>query len=170
MSFSPGCSVSLMVSPGCSFPTSWRTVGCCPGEGCSQDYFRLVSVGCSATSGLRYAFVVLAGAFWWVSQNSALVVLVEILPGPAFVAFTALLAAVFLSIDRVVWLVGVHSGEGSSQDHPLSLLAEVFPRSARSTQEPYCPSTQLTPQRLKRDGHRCCLSNCDDLSECNSKH
>ncbi|MQL75311.1 hypothetical protein Taro_007684 [Colocasia esculenta] len=29
---------------------------------------------------------------------------------------------------RVIWVV--HSGEGSSQDHPLSLLAEVLPRSA----------------------------------------
>ncbi|MQM08806.1 hypothetical protein Taro_041666 [Colocasia esculenta] len=43
-----------------------RTVGCCPGEGCSQDCSGLVSVGCCATSGLMYAAVVLAGAFWWV--------------------------------------------------------------------------------------------------------
>ncbi|MQM17926.1 hypothetical protein Taro_050907 [Colocasia esculenta] len=49
-----------------------RTVGCCPGEGCSQDYSGLVSAGCCATSGLRYAVVVLAGAFWLVFQNGAL--------------------------------------------------------------------------------------------------
>ncbi|MQL77538.1 hypothetical protein Taro_009963, partial [Colocasia esculenta] len=30
-----------------------RTVGCCPGEGCSQDYSGRVSAGCCATSGLR---------------------------------------------------------------------------------------------------------------------
>ncbi|MQM12268.1 hypothetical protein Taro_045184 [Colocasia esculenta] len=41
-----------------------RTVGCCPGEVRSQDCSRLVSAGCCATSGLRYAAVVLAGAFW----------------------------------------------------------------------------------------------------------
>ncbi|MQM04719.1 hypothetical protein Taro_037523 [Colocasia esculenta] len=35
-----------------------RTVGCCPGEICSQDYFGLVSADCCATSGLRYAAIV----------------------------------------------------------------------------------------------------------------
>ncbi|MQL91316.1 hypothetical protein Taro_023926, partial [Colocasia esculenta] len=43
-------------------------------------------------------------------------------------ASTVLLATVFSLMVRVVWVV--HSGEGSSQDRPLSLLVEVFPRSA----------------------------------------
>ncbi|MQL70894.1 hypothetical protein Taro_003196, partial [Colocasia esculenta] len=40
-----------------------RTVGCCPGEVRSQDCSGLVSAGYCATSGLRYAVVVLAVAF-----------------------------------------------------------------------------------------------------------
>ncbi|MQM17152.1 hypothetical protein Taro_050120 [Colocasia esculenta] len=43
-----------------------KTVGCCPGEVRSQDCSGLVASGCYATSGLRYAIVVLDGAFWWV--------------------------------------------------------------------------------------------------------
>ncbi|MQL69427.1 hypothetical protein Taro_001720 [Colocasia esculenta] len=43
-----------------------RTVGCFPGEGCSQDFYGLVSAGCCASSWLRYATVVLVVAFWWV--------------------------------------------------------------------------------------------------------
>ncbi|MQL83891.1 hypothetical protein Taro_016384, partial [Colocasia esculenta] len=58
--------------------------------------------------------------------NGALVVLVEVLPGLACIASAVLLAVVFSLVVRIVWIV--HSGEGSSQDHPLSLLAEVLPR------------------------------------------
>ncbi|MQM23652.1 hypothetical protein Taro_056719, partial [Colocasia esculenta] len=60
--------------------------------------------------------------------NDALVVLVEVLPGPACVASAVLLAVVFSLMVRVVWVV--HSGEGSSQDRPLSLLVEALPRNA----------------------------------------
>ncbi|MQL89611.1 hypothetical protein Taro_022188 [Colocasia esculenta] len=66
----------------------------------------------------------------WSRQNSALVVLVEVLLGPTCIVFVALLAAVFSLMVCVFGRLGVHSGEGSSQDRPLSLLVEVFPRSA----------------------------------------
>ncbi|MQL68342.1 hypothetical protein Taro_000635, partial [Colocasia esculenta] len=97
------------------------TVGCCPGEGCSQDYFRLVSAGCCAISGLRYAVVVLASAFWWVSQNDALVVLVEVLPGPACVAAALLVAGkAFVAGD-----LGVeHGGTGGSSCGAWSGIVE----------------------------------------------
>ncbi|MQM07967.1 hypothetical protein Taro_040816 [Colocasia esculenta] len=62
------------------------------------------------------------------SQNDALVVLVEVLLGPACVASIVLLAAVFSLMVCVVWVV--HSGEGSSQDRLLLLLVEVLSRSA----------------------------------------
>ncbi|MQM11519.1 hypothetical protein Taro_044426, partial [Colocasia esculenta] len=62
-------------------------------------------------------------------ENNALVVLMEVLLGPVCVAFAVLLAAVFSLMVRVVWVV--HSAEGSSQDHPLSILVEVLPKSAR---------------------------------------
>ncbi|MQL78384.1 hypothetical protein Taro_010814 [Colocasia esculenta] len=112
--FSHGCSVSLVVTPGWSFPTSWvRDVGACVVRLWSHVVapvflvFGLTRVEveafilrrwalCSAQSTsllelsrcfvcrvallverLRYAAVVLAVAFWWVSQNDALVVLVE---------------------------------------------------------------------------------------------
>ncbi|MQM19718.1 hypothetical protein Taro_052729 [Colocasia esculenta] len=45
-------------------------------------------VGCYP--GLRYAAFVLAGAFWWVFQNGALVVLVEVLPEPVVTVLGAL--------------------------------------------------------------------------------
>ncbi|MQL70600.1 hypothetical protein Taro_002950, partial [Colocasia esculenta] len=66
----------------------------------------------------------------WSRQNGALVVLVEVLPGLACIASAVLLAAVFSlwSVLLVIWVV--HSGEGSSQDRPMSLLVEVLPRSA----------------------------------------
>ncbi|MQM14523.1 hypothetical protein Taro_047456 [Colocasia esculenta] len=57
--------------------------------------------------------------------NGALVVLVEVLPGPACVAPAVLLAAVFSLMVCVFGHLGVHSGEGSSQDRPLSLLVEL---------------------------------------------
>ncbi|MQL86151.1 hypothetical protein Taro_018672, partial [Colocasia esculenta] len=58
------------------------------------------------------------------SENGALVVLVEVLPGLACVASAVLLAVVFSLMVRIIWIV--HSGEGSSQDRPLSLLAELL--------------------------------------------
>ncbi|MQM12895.1 hypothetical protein Taro_045815, partial [Colocasia esculenta] len=91
-------------------------------------------VACCALSGLQF----LACGFWRTSGegssqlavNDALVVLVEVLPGPACVASAALLAAVFSLMVYVFNCLDVHSGEGSSQDRPLSLLVEVLPRSA----------------------------------------
>ncbi|MQL70168.1 hypothetical protein Taro_002478 [Colocasia esculenta] len=68
------------------------------------------------------------GALVVLVENGALVVLVEVLPGLACVASAVLLAVVFSLMVRIVWIV--HSGEGSSQDRRLSLLAEVLPRSA----------------------------------------
>ncbi|MQM06466.1 hypothetical protein Taro_039288 [Colocasia esculenta] len=50
---------------------------------------------------LRYDGVVLAGAFRCVSQSGALVVLVEVLPGPACVASAVLHAVVFSLMDFV---------------------------------------------------------------------
>ncbi|MQL97167.1 hypothetical protein Taro_029851 [Colocasia esculenta] len=55
---------------------------------------------------------------WCVSQNGALVVLVEVLPGPACVASTVLLTAVFSRMVHVVWLFG------------LCVLVKVLPRIA----------------------------------------
>ncbi|MQM01471.1 hypothetical protein Taro_034228 [Colocasia esculenta] len=52
------------------------------------------------------------------SQSGALVVLVEVLPGPACVASAVLLAAVFSLMVRVVWLFG------------LCILVKVLPRIA----------------------------------------
>ncbi|MQM18743.1 hypothetical protein Taro_051738, partial [Colocasia esculenta] len=73
-----------------------RTVGCCPGEVRSQDCSGLGSTGCCATSGLRYAAVVLVVAFWWVfperclggsSGERLLVPRVEVLPKLLCVCF-----------------------------------------------------------------------------------
>ncbi|MQL78581.1 hypothetical protein Taro_011009, partial [Colocasia esculenta] len=78
--------------------------------------------------GVLLVWLVLSGKF---SQSGALVVLVEVLPGPACIAFVVLLAAVFSLMVCVLGSFGVvHSGEGSSQDRPLSLLVEVLPKSA----------------------------------------
>ncbi|MQL89794.1 hypothetical protein Taro_022382 [Colocasia esculenta] len=75
---------------------------------------------------LLLVWLVRSGGF---SQNGALVVLVEVLSGPACISSTVLLAAVFPLMVRVLWSLGVvHSGEGSSQDRPLSFLVEVLPR------------------------------------------
>ncbi|MQM15562.1 hypothetical protein Taro_048511 [Colocasia esculenta] len=52
------------------------------------------------------------------SQNGALVVLVEVLPGPACVASAVLLTAVFFLMVRVVWSFG------------LCILVKVLPRIA----------------------------------------
>ncbi|MQM22798.1 hypothetical protein Taro_055856, partial [Colocasia esculenta] len=82
-------------------PRSNRLVGYCLGEACSQDCSGLVSAGCCVTSGLRYVVVVLASAFWWVSQNGALVVLVEVPPESVCVASTG--CYVFLSVGHVFW-------------------------------------------------------------------
>ncbi|MQM05408.1 hypothetical protein Taro_038218 [Colocasia esculenta] len=60
-------------------------------------------------SGLRYTVVALAGVIWWVFQNGALVVLVEVLPEPVVLL---LLAAVF-SLLAVCFgrLFGLRSGD-----------------------------------------------------------
>ncbi|MQL82019.1 hypothetical protein Taro_014489 [Colocasia esculenta] len=75
-------------------------------EACSQDCSGLVSAGCCATSGLRYAVVVLAGAFWWVSQNGALVVLVEVLPEPVLLGLARIVSAVLLAAEWFVFVLG----------------------------------------------------------------
>ncbi|MQL80937.1 hypothetical protein Taro_013390 [Colocasia esculenta] len=94
----------------------------------TQRPFRARFCCCCATSESEmrcwFGWCVLEGF----SQSGALVVLVEVLPGPACVASAVLLTAVSFLMVRVVWVV--HSGEGSSQDRPLSLLVEVLPRSA----------------------------------------
>ncbi|MQM06898.1 hypothetical protein Taro_039730 [Colocasia esculenta] len=87
------------------------SVGSGGSEGFFQDYSMLVSAVAMLPQGLRYV-IDLAGAFWLVSQNCALVVLVEVLPGPACVVSTVLLAAVFslkraLPDDGLVSVVGV---------------------------------------------------------------
>ncbi|MQL80198.1 hypothetical protein Taro_012628, partial [Colocasia esculenta] len=60
----------------------------------------------------------------WFSQSSALVVLVEVLSGLACIASIVLRAAVFSLLVCVVGHWVVRSGEGSSQDRPLSFLVE----------------------------------------------
>ncbi|MQL76480.1 hypothetical protein Taro_008885, partial [Colocasia esculenta] len=95
-----------------------RTVCCCSGESFSQDHFVLVSVVVVLPQSLRCA-VGLAGAFWRVfSQSGALVVLVEVLPGPACVASAVLLVAVFSLMVFVLWSWG------------LCILVKVLPRIA----------------------------------------
>ncbi|MQL80979.1 hypothetical protein Taro_013440, partial [Colocasia esculenta] len=66
------------------------------------DYFALVSAIVMIPQSLK-CVVGLAGAFWRVFPQRCLVVLVEVLPGPACVASAVLLAAVF-SLMCVVWL------------------------------------------------------------------
>ncbi|MQL95281.1 hypothetical protein Taro_027943 [Colocasia esculenta] len=72
-------SSSLLVLVEVRFPQNCVVLvsGCCCAALWVEDCSGLVSASCCTTSGLRYAIVVLAGAFWWVSQNDALVVLVE---------------------------------------------------------------------------------------------
>ncbi|MQL93357.1 hypothetical protein Taro_026003 [Colocasia esculenta] len=78
-----------------------RTVCCCSGEGFSQDYSVLVSVVAVLPQGLSMMlfWLVRSGGF---SQNGALVVLVEVLPGPACVAPAVLLTVVFSLMVRVL--------------------------------------------------------------------
>ncbi|MQM18880.1 hypothetical protein Taro_051878, partial [Colocasia esculenta] len=99
-----------------------RTVCYCSGEGFSQDYSMLVSIVAVLPQGLRYA-VVLAGAFWWVFPE-------QCLGGSSGGSPRTSLrcSCMFSLMVRVIWVV--HSSEGSSQDHPLSLLVEVLPRNA----------------------------------------
>ncbi|MQL79970.1 hypothetical protein Taro_012422 [Colocasia esculenta] len=59
------------------------------------------------------------------SENGALVVLVEVLPGLACVASAVLLAVVFSLMVRIVWVV--LSGEAPSQDRSLSFWRRFFP-------------------------------------------
>ncbi|MQL74581.1 hypothetical protein Taro_006949 [Colocasia esculenta] len=92
------------------------------------DFF---SVGSGGTEVHRLVALCSSGGFpelFVVVLNGALVVLVVVLLGLACIASAVLLAVVFSLVVRIVWIV--HSGEGSSQDRPLSLLAEVLPRSA----------------------------------------
>ncbi|MQL89076.1 hypothetical protein Taro_021646, partial [Colocasia esculenta] len=82
------CIAWLFCSGGVSQNCLYCLVGCRFVALKVEDCSWLVSSGCGATSGLRDAAVVLAVAFWWVSQNGALVVLVEVLPEPVCVAST----------------------------------------------------------------------------------
>ncbi|MQM14639.1 hypothetical protein Taro_047574, partial [Colocasia esculenta] len=100
----------------------WRGLHRC--RGFSQDCSVLVSAVAVLPQGLR-CVVGLDGAF---CRNGALVVLVEVLPGLACVASACYSVLSDGPCCLVVWVV--HSGEGSSQDRPLSLLEEVLPRSA----------------------------------------
>ncbi|MQL79289.1 hypothetical protein Taro_011725 [Colocasia esculenta] len=61
------------------------------------------------------------------SLNCALVVPVEVLPGPTCVASTCCDVLSDGPCCLVIWVV--RSGEGSSQDRPLSFLVEVLPKS-----------------------------------------
>ncbi|MQM13912.1 hypothetical protein Taro_046839 [Colocasia esculenta] len=93
------------------------------------EVHRLVALcsGVVSQNRLRYAVVVLAGAFWWVFQNGALVVLVEVLPEPVCVASTG--CCVFLSVGHVFWPFAWAASW--CRIALLPLLAEVLPRSAR---------------------------------------
>ncbi|MQM19356.1 hypothetical protein Taro_052358 [Colocasia esculenta] len=71
--------------------------------------------------GLRYAVVVLAGAFWWVFQNGSLVALVEVLLEPVYVAF----AGCFLLTAE--WMALGAFGGGSPQSYPLRWWDFVCP-------------------------------------------
>ncbi|MQM20452.1 hypothetical protein Taro_053473 [Colocasia esculenta] len=109
-----------------------RTVFCCPGESFSQDYFVLVSAISVLPQGLRYAASVgLAGAFWRVFPERCLCGSGGGSPRTDLCCFCSSACCSVLSDGLCSLVVGVvHSGEGSSQDRPLSLLAEVLPRSA----------------------------------------
>ncbi|MQM19723.1 hypothetical protein Taro_052733 [Colocasia esculenta] len=96
----------LVVSSGEVLPESF-SVGSGGSESFSQDCSVLVS-----------AVVVLPQGLSGFSQNYALVVLVEVLPGPACVVSAVLLAAVFSLMVRVVWSFG------------LCILVKVLPRIA----------------------------------------
>ncbi|MQL70338.1 hypothetical protein Taro_002650 [Colocasia esculenta] len=83
-----------------------KTVGCCPSEVHSQDCSGLVYAGCCATSGLRYAAVVLAVAFWWVFPGWHLGGSGGSSPKTSCVAFTV---CCVLSVGR---LFGLRSSDG----------------------------------------------------------
>ncbi|MQM15512.1 hypothetical protein Taro_048459 [Colocasia esculenta] len=112
--------------------------------------------------GLMYA-VVLAGVFCGFSQNCALVVLVEVLPGPTCVASACCDLLSDGPCFLVIWVV--RSGEGSSQDRPLSILAEVLCKSALCSFQ----ATVVLPlwfEGLVIAGARCqtgCRGGCGDV-------
>ncbi|MQL73051.1 hypothetical protein Taro_005398 [Colocasia esculenta] len=116
-----------------------RTVCHCPGEVHFQDCFALISVVVVLPQSVRYA----VGFGWCVlegfSQNGALVVLVEVLPGPACDASVVLLDVGFSLMVRVVWLFW------------LCVLVKVLPRIA------CCRSWRRFFPRVLcvRFGHRC---------------
>ncbi|MQL99532.1 hypothetical protein Taro_032258, partial [Colocasia esculenta] len=103
-----------------------RTVCCCPGEGFSQDYFVLISFVAVLPQPLRYA-VVLDGAFWRVFLQRCLGGSGGGSPRTCLHCFCLLQCSLYWSVLIGRWVA--HSGEGSSQDRPLSLLAKVLPRS-----------------------------------------
>ncbi|MQL68735.1 hypothetical protein Taro_001013, partial [Colocasia esculenta] len=107
-----------------------RTVCCCPGEGFSPDCFTPVSAVAVLPQSLR-CVVGLARAFWQVFPEQYLGGSGGGSPRTDLCCFCSSACCSVLSDGLyclVIWVV--HSGEGSSQNRPLSLLAEVLPRSA----------------------------------------
>ncbi|MQL90535.1 hypothetical protein Taro_023134 [Colocasia esculenta] len=107
-----------------------RTVCCCSGEGFSEDCSVLVYAVMVLPQGLRYA-VVLTGAFWWIFPEWRLGGSGGGSPKTGLRCFYSSTCCSVLSDGPcclIVWVV--RSGEGSSQDRPLSLLVEVLPRTA----------------------------------------
>ncbi|MQM02140.1 hypothetical protein Taro_034906 [Colocasia esculenta] len=78
-------------------------------------------------SGLRYAAVVLVGMFWWVSQNGALVVLVEVLP--ELVVLLSLASVFSLLAMCFGRLFGLCFGD-VFPERLLALLVEDLPKAA----------------------------------------
>ncbi|MQL95751.1 hypothetical protein Taro_028420, partial [Colocasia esculenta] len=96
----------------------------------SENYSVLVSTVAMLPQGPRYA-VDLAIAFWRVFPELCLGGSGGGSPRTSLRCFCSSACCGVLSDSPcclVIWVV--HSGEGSSQDRPLSLLAEVLPRSA----------------------------------------
>ncbi|MQL83681.1 hypothetical protein Taro_016185 [Colocasia esculenta] len=119
-------------------------LGCCrdalPGlnKGCrgalpvTMDCSVLVSAVAVLPQGLSYAASIgLAGAFWRVFPERCLRGSGGGSPRTGLCCFYSSACCSVLSDGLCSLVVGVvHSSEGSSQDRPLSLLAEVLPRSA----------------------------------------
>ncbi|MQM12595.1 hypothetical protein Taro_045514 [Colocasia esculenta] len=101
-------------------------------DGASHRLFHTRFCHVVLPQGLRYASSVgLAGAFWRVFPERCLGGSSGGSPRTGLCCFCSSAGCSILSdvsCSLVIWVV--HSGEGSSQDHPLSLLVEVLPRSA----------------------------------------
>ncbi|MQL73417.1 hypothetical protein Taro_005767 [Colocasia esculenta] len=97
---------------------------------CVLDCSSLVSAVAVLPESLRCA-VGWAGAFWRIFPERCLGVSGGGSPRTGLRCFYSPACCSVLSDGPCCLVVGiVHSGEGSSQDRPLSLLVEVLPRSA----------------------------------------